>query len=149
MKVIIQQNWTSGLGDLYTGACEYLNYVKILKELGYETELVFSIHSGLGGSNKYINEVKFEEIFDKKTFKVFDKISTKQWSHTEKTLDGLDYKFTVHGCNSPGVHWWDCFCDFLPENVQVPWYGSDRFLYTNDKPEIFAKFNIEVYKRRN
>lgn len=148
MKVVIQQNWTSGLGDLYTGACEYLNFIKNLKERGYQTELIFSIHSGLGGSNKYINECQFEDIFDKKTFKYFDKISTRLWAHTEKTLNNLNYNFTVHGCNNPGVHWWDCYSDGLPDDIVVPWYGSDRFLYTDDKPNVLPKFNKIVYTRR-
>jgi hypothetical protein len=147
MKILIQHNWTTGLGDLYTAACEYLNFIKKLKEIGYETELVFSLHSGTMG-NKYIDECDFEDIFDKKSFKYFDKISTRVWAHSEKTFNDLPYRFTTHGCDNPGVHWWDCFADTLPENIYAGYYGGDRYLTTNDKPEIFPKFNKIVYQKR-
>ena len=151
MKVIIQQNWVSGLGDLYTGACEYLTFIKKLKDLGYETELIFSLHSGLGGGNKYINECSFDEIFDIDSFSCFDKISTRLWSHTDIVLENLDYKFTSRvGTNLPGVHWWDCFADELPTNsiYQVPWYGSEQLLALGTKPEVTPNFNKEVYRRQ-
>lgn len=148
MKVLIQQNWTSGLGDLYIGACEYLNFVKRLKDLGYETELNFS-YNGFTGGNKFIGPNPFETIFDIKSFDVFDKITISEYPIGEKNYNNLIYNHTQYGPNSPGIHWWDCWFDVVPDINIYPNFSPYTLLSGEQIPSILPKFNEEVYKRSN
>lgn len=142
MKVIIQHNWTTGLGDLFCAATEYLNFIRHLKTLGYETELLFSF-----GNNKFISKNEFDIIFDKKSFNLFDSISVLDNSIYDKKFKGLNYFHTQYGPTTPGQHWWDTYFDVIPEDISYPNYNPQTFLNRTMIPEIFPIFNEKVYQK--
>jgi hypothetical protein len=153
MKIVIQHNFSTGLGDLYCACTEYLNFIKKYKEAGYETELQFCFNSS-SFSNKYIGYCDFEELFDISSFYIFDKITTKRYSTCDLILNGAKYIHTQYGPKTPGVHFWDIFLDgdeiTIPPNViKYPNYCPTSFLKDKFKPEIRPIFNSEVYKRYN
>lgn len=144
MKVMIQHNWTTGLGDLFCAATEYLNFIRHLKTLGYETELLFSF-----GNNKFISKNEFDIIFDKKSFNLFDSISVLDNSIYDKKFKGLNYFHTQYGPTTPGQHWWDTYFDVIPEDISYPNYNPQTFLNRTMIPEIFPIFNEKVYQKVN
>ena len=148
MKLVVQHNWTSGLGDLYCACTEYLTFIKPLKKLGYETELIFCFN-GFSKTNDYIGLNDFDKIFDKKSFKLFDKISVRDYPIGNLEYDGTKYYHTQYGPTTPGQHWWDIYFDIVPDNIIFPNYGPQSFLQYKFKSLTTPKFNNEVYKRVN
>jgi hypothetical protein len=146
MKIIIQHNWTTGLGDLFCGSTEYLNFIKQYKDLGYETKLIFS-YNGVTG-NKFIGVNPFEDIFDVESFNLFDSIEVASISNFSKEIDGCTFRHSQY-MNSPrpGHHWWDVFSDVELIHTNYPNYSPTSFLFEKKEPEIFPKFNDNVYKK--
>jgi len=147
MKLLIQLTFNNGLGNLYCGAIEVLDFVKSYKNLGYSCNLIFS-SNGSSGGNKFINFVKFEDIFDLSFFEVFDSITNREHSIKSKEFDGCIYHSTQYGPDYPGAHWWDVYFDVLPDEV-IPKKAFNMItLLSNQNPPIFLpKFNEKVYKK--
>lgn len=160
-RLVIQYNFFSGLGDLFCGMTEVSNYVFRAKSLGYEVSLVFCLHSGSGPMNKYIDDVKVEEVFDKKWLEsTFDHFETRQRStHLNKLLGCLNHP-KEKSKTAIGHNQWDIFFNKFPEpktpeySLLIPEsYSTSRIVYRNPPlmpfPTIFPKFVSEVYKRRD
>jgi len=146
MKVVIQHNWTTGLGDLYCACTEYLKFIKPLKEIGYETKLIFSFN-GISGSNKYIGINEFDKIFDISSFHLFDDISIRKYPVTDLNYDDTHYHHTQYGPTSPGHHWWDVFFDVIPNNLRYPNINPQTFLDKKETISVLPLFNEQIYKR--
>lgn len=146
MKVVIQHNWTTGLGDLYCACTEYLNFIKPLKELGYETELIFSF-DGISSGNKFIGINSFDKIFNVDSFNLFDIISVRTTPIIELKYKNTKYYHTQYGPTSPGIHWWDTYFDIIPENIQFPNINPQSFLNKKETISVLPLFNDEVYRR--
>ena len=146
MKVIIQHNWTTGLGDLYCACTEYLNFIKPLKEIGYETELIFSFN-GAHSPNKFIGVNDFDKIFNIKSFSLFDDISIRETPIIDLIYKNAKYYHTQYGPTSPGIHWWDVYFDIIPENIIFPNINPQSILEKKEKISVLPLFNDEVYSR--
>ena len=85
MKVLIQHNFITGLGDMYTSITQYLDYVNKLNNIGYECELIVSFRE-----NKYSDIFEFSEIFNMDVFNVFKKISYIKKPILDKNYLGLE-----------------------------------------------------------
>lgn len=131
---------------MFCASTEYLNFVKNLKEKGYKTKLIFSFN-GESNLNHYIGYNSLDKIFDLNTFNLFDDIVVLERPITSLTYDGLKYHHSQYGATKPGQHWWDVYFDEIPNNITYPNYDPRSFLYKNIKPNIFPKFNSEVYDR--
>lgn len=57
MKLLIQHNFNTGLGDMYNDMVEYMTTTKKYKEMGWEVHLIFCLYN-----NKYIREKDFIKI---------------------------------------------------------------------------------------
>jgi hypothetical protein len=146
MKIVIQHNFSTGLGDLYCACTEYLNFIKPFKERGYETELIFSLNSH-NFVNKYIGNCELSDLFDINSFNVFDKITSRQLAYSEKNYNGAKYVHTQYGPKDPGIHWWDVFVDGEYNINNYPNYCPLSYLKDRKRPSLLPIFNKEVYKR--
>jgi hypothetical protein len=147
MKIIIQHNWTTGLGDFFCAVTEYLNFIKPLKEKGFETKLIFSIN-GRSGSNKFIGDIKFEQIINLDSIKeYFDNVETINNSIIDNIIDGCKYLHTQYGPKEPGHHWWDVFSDENLNGVSYPNYNPSTYLNGTQIPSIYPKFVDKVYEK--
>jgi hypothetical protein len=119
--------------------------VDFYKTNGYSVELVFA-SNGSSNSNKYIDFVKFEEIFDVSEMTVFSKITNVQHSISDLVYDGCIYHSSQYGPTTPGIHWWDIFFDVFPPNINPknP-YNVETFLRKQFVPKFVPKFVPEVY----
>lgn len=147
MKLLIQLTFNNGLGNLYCGAVELLNFASYYKNLGYECELIFA-SNGNAGPNKFIGQVNIEEIFDLTVFDMFDNISNVTNSIGEKNYLGYQYHSTQYGPDHPGAHWWDVYFDVLPEEV-YPKYAFNMETLVSGKhvPTIIPKLNHKIYEK--
>jgi hypothetical protein len=149
MRLLIQLTFNNGLGNLYAGAIDILNFVQKYKDLGYSCELIFSLNGNAGG-NKFIGNCKFEDIFDINTFQVFDRIRTFQHSIGVKTFEDYIYHSTQYGPDYPGAHWWDVFFDAIPETIFAkPVHNVHTLLTGEQKPIFLAKLNQKIYDKVN
>jgi hypothetical protein len=148
MKLLIQLTFNNGLGNLYCGLVEILNFVNHYKELGYECHLIFASNGNMG-NNKFIGEISFEEIFDTESLDMFDTIKSVKHSVGSMEYEGFTYHSTQYGPNKPGAHWWDVFFDKLPEDEIFPKYAFNMETLLNNIsiPKFLPKFNKEVYRR--
>jgi hypothetical protein len=147
MKLLIQLTFNNGLGNLYCGTVEVLHFVQKYKDLGYYCELIFA-SNGTHGGNKFINFVKFEDIFDLESFKVFDNIRSFEHSTNSKEFEGYNYHSTQYGPNHPGAHWWDIFFDEIPDEVFPKYaYNMETLLSNQHVPVFLPRFNKRVYQK--
>lgn len=147
MNIIIQHNWTTGLGDLYCGATDYLNMLyELRKKESFNAKLIFSIN-GVSSSNLYIDSIKFDELFDSQLFcNIFDSIEVRNQSTQELNIDNCSYRFSVYGARSPGGHWWDFFSDKpINTNIIVPCYNPYYLAIKERIPLIFPKFCSQAH----
>lgn len=149
MKLLIQLTFNNGLGNLYCGAVELLNFANYYKNLGYECELIFA-SNGNAGSNKFIDYVEFEEIFDIESFSIFNKITSQINSLGEKEYEGYKYHSTQYGPNYPGAHWWDVYFDEFPENVYPKYaFNMETLMSNTHVPTLIPKLNKKIYEKVN
>ena len=148
MKLLIQLTFNNGLGNLYCGAIELLNFANHYKELGYQCDLIFASNVNAGG-NKFIDLVDFEEIFDLSSFEIFDTITNTPHSIGVKEYEGYIYHSTQYGPNHPGAHWWDVFFDEFPENEVYPKYAfnMETLLRNECVPKWVPKLNKKIYDK--
>jgi hypothetical protein len=149
MKLLIQLTFNNGLGNLYCGAIEVLNFANYYKSLGYDCELIFA-SNGNAGSNKFIDYVDFEEIFDLESFSIFDKITNLKHSTSDKDYNGYKYHSTQYGPNYPGAHWWDVFFDEIPEELYPKYpFNMETLLRNEHVPKWIPKLNKNIYNKVN
>ena len=145
MKVLIQLIFNSGLGNLYCGVTELLNFASECKTMGYCCELLFA--SNCSSDNKYIGYVDFGEIFDVTSFTVFDKITSIRDSVKEKCYNEYIFSSGFH-VTEPGQHWWDIFltdeCLLLPRR---PHYDIDTLCNGKVVPKLLPKFSLSIAER--
>lgn len=146
MKLLIQHNFITGLGDMYVSVTQYLEFANEYKNKGYETELVVCFRE-----NKYIDMIDFSEIFDMEYFSVFDKISYVKKPILEKKYEELTYVFTANLTvdPKPGQQDWDVFLSELNEKLIIPNSTTYRLLVDNNQPKIKPKFSKEIIKESN
>jgi hypothetical protein len=147
MKLLIQLTFNNGLGNLYCGAVELLNFATYYKNLGYSCELIFA-SNGNAGSNKFIDYIDFEEIFDTESFIIFDKITSQRNSISEKEYEDYKYHSTQYGPNYPGAHWWDVYFDEFPENVYPKYaFNMETLMSKTHVPTLIPKLNKNIYEK--
>jgi hypothetical protein len=147
MKLLIQLTFSNGLGNLYCGVIEILNFVNYYKNIGYTCELIFA-SNGDGMGNKFINYCNFEEVFDLDSFKIFERIRNVEHSIKTKIFEDYTYHSTQYGPDRPGVHWWDVFFNELPEKTFPKYdFNMETLLSNKHIPIFLPKFNKKVYER--
>lgn len=146
MKLLIQLTFNNGLGNLYCGAVELLDFANHYKTVGYECELLFASNSSTAFNNKYIDFVEFEEIFDIDSFNIFNKIRSIKNAVGKKEYEGYTYHSTQYGPDYPGAHWWDVFFDEYPEKIYPKLSVQFNTLLQNT-PKWLPKLNEKIYKR--
>jgi hypothetical protein len=145
MKVLIQLTFNNGLGNLYCGATELLNFATECKKMGYSCELIFASNHGV--DNKYINYIDFEEIFDISSFQVFDKITSIEQSIKDKKYNEY-YFFAACNVKDPGQHWWDIFLTDTTLNLpDKPQYDIHTLYNQKVLPKILPKFSTKIYEK--
>lgn len=148
MKLLIQLTFNNGLGNLYCGTVEILNFANYYKSLGYTCDLLFASNGNAGG-NKFIGQVDFEEIFDLSSFDIFDTIINLPHSTGDKNYMGYKYHSTQYGPNHPGAHWWDVFFDEFPdEEVYTKYaFNMETLLRNESIPKWLPKLNKKIYEK--
>jgi hypothetical protein len=97
MKLYIQINFGSGLGDFFAHFCEVYFFSKKMKEKGYSMNLI--IHTK--------NKINFRTLFQEKYYEVFDNFEVKQTP--TRASDFIDYKVLNSDDDSVGIHQWELF----------------------------------------
>lgn len=139
MKVIIQHNFNTGLGDFYSDLCQIIDTCTPLKEKGYEIHFKISLQK-----NKYLNYPFFKEIFDEETINFFDSVEETPWSDTRRTIDGCDYYASIHNPQDPGIHHWDVFIDEKDVKINMEIYDANKVNNLNRLPKCRPNFNREI-----
>ncbi len=147
MKLLIQLTFNNGLGNLYCGLVEVVNFVNKYKELGYNCELIFA-SNGNSGSNKFINFIEIGEIFDLDILSVFDRVRSIENSISSKEFEGYKYHSTQYGPDFPGAHWWDVFFDEFPDEVLPKYAYNMETLFSGQLlSKYLPKFNGKIYEK--
>lgn len=148
MKLLIQLTFNKGLGNLYCNVVEMLDFVTYYRNIGYKCDLIFS-SNGCLRKNKYINFIKFEDIFDLSLFDVFDTIRNFEDSITNTEFEGLTYHSTQYGAEHPGIHSWDIYfnepIDFLPYNKKTA--SMETLLSNMFQPKLTPKLNKKIHEK--
>jgi hypothetical protein len=158
MEILIQHNFTSGIGDFFIAMSEYMTYCKKLKNIGYKINLYINL-----SQNKYLNyPSKFiKQILDKETLDFFEEI-TEEYQSINNYKDYRYWK-SGHNPDSPGLHRWDIFVNnHIPQDLifqplstlllQVSFpINVDNIIYPkfNDEIEEKAKIFIKQYNNYN
>lgn len=148
MKLLIQLTFNKGLGNLYCNVVEILDFVTYYRDNGYKCELIFS-SNGFLRKNKYINFIKFEDIFDLSLFDVFDTIRNFEDSITNTEFEGLTYHSTQYSAEHPGIHSWDVYFDkpinILPHNKKTA--SMETLLSNKFQPKLVPKLNKKIHEK--
>jgi len=148
MKLLIQLTFNKGLGNLYCNVIEILDFVTYYNNIGYKCELIFSSNGHLR-KNKYINFIKFEDIFDLSLFDVFDTIRNFEDSITNTEFESFTYHSTQYGAEHPGIHSWDVYfnnsINFLPYPKRIA--TMESLLHNQFNPKLIPKLNKKIYKK--
>jgi len=139
MKVIIQHNFTSGLGDFISDVSQYMTILEEPKNLGYEIHLKISLRS-----NKYSKGPFFSSLFDDETISFFDSIEETNKTIYELELEGCKYYCSNHHPQIPGQHHYDIFFDEVPPNFGIKIFSAQNIHHANSLPKLFPKPNILI-----
>ena len=143
MNVLIQHNFTSGLGDFIADVSHYLTILKELKNEGYEIHLRISLRG-----NKYTNGSFFRKLFSEETCSFFDSIEEVQDTIREKNFNEYTYHSSNHSPQSPGYHHFDIFFDVPPtEQLKYKAYDAQRAHLNSLFPDVLVKFSDNVLSR--
>lgn len=162
MKALIQNNFTSGIGDFFNTIYEYFVTIRKLKKLGYDKfTLRLYLHN-----NVYMPVNEFWNFFNIKTFEsIFHEIEIvnqpiREFYYKDYTCVG------IIGRNTPGAHCWDLFLEngysdeaknsYTAYSYSKPDYEYIDFLH----PELIKKYEqvkneygfddyVSVYFRAN
>jgi len=146
MNILIQHNFSSGLGDFLIAMSEYMTYCKKLKDIGYKINLYVNLQN-----NKYINfPSKFmNKIFDQETLSFFDEI-IEDYSGINHNNNYKEYRYwkSAHEPQFSGVHRWDIFIENKePPYLQYPVLSTLHLLLTqiiNENNIVYPKFNRDI-----
>jgi len=140
MKVLIQHNFTSGLGDFIADVSHYLTTLKEVKENGYEINLRISLRG-----NKYTNGPFFRKLFSEETCSFFNSIEEINETISSKEYQGYTYNYSNHQPQSPGYHHFDVFFDTPPnETIRNMGYDAQKAHLNNLFPEVLPLFHKDV-----
>lgn len=128
MKILIQHNFRTGIGDMYNDMVEYMTTLKKYKQMGYEIHLIYCLFN-----NKYINKKIFHEIFDDSTIEFFDSVQESFEPITEVTYKKFNYVLSAHNPQKPGIHRWDLFSDCDIKGIQPFRIPANLFVTEFDK----------------
>ena len=140
MKLLIQHNFKTGLGDMYNDMVEYMTTTKKYKEMGWEVHLIFCLYN-----NKYIREKVFDKIFDDETINYFDSVEEVFEPIREKKYKEYYYNVSAHEPQQPGTHRWDIFVNSEMDRIEIFRLPLDLFKIKVEKltkPQ-FKKFLID------
>jgi hypothetical protein len=136
MKVLIQHNFKSGLGDLFIDMSEYMTMCKELKELGYEIHLKLCLYY-----NKYVKGPFLTKVLSQETIDFFDSIDETYSGINSMEYEDYKYGFSAHHPQIPGQHRWDVFFDVYPEIQLYNKRLSIHYLLTEKIDFITPKFS--------
>jgi len=114
MKLLIQHNFKTGLGDMYNDMVEYMTTTKKYKDMGYEVHLIFCLYD-----NKYVKEKVFHKIFDDQTIGFFDSVEETFTPIRDKNYKEYSYNSSAHEPQNPGTHRWDIFTDTKLARIEL------------------------------
>lgn len=139
MKVLIQHNFTCGLGDFVSDMSQYMELCSEWKKLGYEINLRISLEK-----NAFIDCSFFYEIFDVETINFFDTVEESVSSIKNLEYQEYFYHTSSHFPYTPGVHHWDVFFDVPPPVFNIINYDATKLVYNNLIPSFLPKFKNEI-----
>jgi hypothetical protein len=142
MKIIIQHNFTSGLGDFICDMSEYLSLCKELKSQGYYIVLIISLYR-----NKYTDSPFLNCIIDRSTLNIFDEIIETDNLIGELTISGCNYYCSSQNPQKPSIHHWDIFFDYVPENFRIERYTASILFYNNIFPKVLPIFHKNILSK--
>jgi len=144
MKILIQHNFTSGLGDFMKNLASYMDALLPMKNMGYEINLYINLYK-----NCYVDKPFFKKLFSDDVCNFFDNITESIHSIGAHNYEEYKYHRSSHNPQSPGVHQWDVFFDGEPINFDIK-YIEARQAYDN---KIFYEklptFSNEITERVN
>jgi hypothetical protein len=138
MKVIIQHNFTSGLGDFFSDMSQYMSICEELKKIGYEVHLKIVLRG-----NKYIDKPFIRDLLDEETINFFNSIEEIIWS-IGMSHDGCTYFCSSHLPKEPGWHHIDFYFDIIPDNFNIAIYTANNIHISNILPSKIPKFNKTI-----
>lgn len=142
MRIIVQHNFTSGLGDFIADVSHYMTILKPLKEQGYSIDLRISLRT-----NKYVDSPFFRELFDEETCNYFSSIVESNETISDLEFDGCKYLCSNHSPQSPGLHHFDLFFDTPPTNFGCRVFDAQKVVSNGWIPEVMPKMSNIINER--
>lgn len=144
MKVLIQHNFNSGLGDFMKNIASYMDALEPLKEKGYEINLYINLYK-----NRYVDKPFFKKLFSKETCDFFDNITESINGITSNIYEDYRYFSSAYNPQSPGVHQWDIFFDGEPEILNIKIIDARQAYDYRKFYDKLPSFGDEVMNRVN
>ena len=138
MKIIIQHNFTSGLGDFFSDMSQYMSVCEGLKKIGYEVHLRIVLRG-----NKYIDKPFIRDLLNEETINFFNSIEETVWG-VGMSYDGCNYFGSSHHPTQPGWHHFDIYFDIIPDNFNITLYTANNIHHSNILPTVIPKFNKTI-----
>lgn len=143
MKILVQHNFSSGLGDFTRNIVQYMYLLRPCKDMGYEINLYINLRG-----NKYVDRPFFKKLFSEKTYNFFNSIVESPNAITSKVLNEYNYVLSAHDPQSPGIHQWDLFTDNSNlTDFKLIRTDAGHILINNIKIDNFIFFSEEVESR--
>lgn len=138
MKIYLQINFSSGIGDFYTYFCEAYFLSKRLKEKNYNTILYFNTN----------RDVDLLTLFETSYYQYFDEVY--QIKSPKNKKDFGDYKILFpHESWDSGLHCWEVFVPVeFSDFIEFTFVNFSRFGMINfEKESDFPKFNVIIQQK--
>lgn len=142
MKILIQHNFNSGLGDFLKNITDYINALTPLKDKGYKITLYINLFK-----NSYINKPFFKTLFSHETYNFFDEIIETSTPIYSTSYNEYLYHFSSHEPQSPGIHQWDIFFEGEKENIDIKYLEASNAHRLSEYPIKLPVFGKKVIKR--
>lgn len=142
MKILIQHNFNSGLGDFLKNITDYINALTPLKNKGYKIVLYINLYK-----NCYVDKPFFKTLFSPETYNFFDEIIESSDTIYGKSYNEYLYYRSSHYPQSPGIHQWDIFFDGEPENIDIKYIDASSAIRLGQYPIELPVFSQEVMNR--
>jgi hypothetical protein len=145
MKILIQHNFSTGLGEFIRNITHYMFLLKPYKNNGYEIHLLINLRE-----NKYVNKPFFKRLFSKDICDYFDSITETPIPIYSNEYNGFKYFMSAHEPQKPGVHQWDIFFDNIEGfDFEIPKIYSGTLIRDNLNLDTLPTFNKEITSRVN
>jgi hypothetical protein len=145
MKILIQHNFCTGLGEFIRNITHYMFLLKPYKNNGYEIHLLINLRE-----NKYVNKPFFERLFSKDICDYFNSITETPIPIHSNEYNGFKYFMSAHEPQKPGVHQWDIFFDNIEGfDFEIPKIYSGTLIRDNLKLDTLPTFSKEITSRVN